>query len=65
MSKPSSTNKLENLLHMLTRSQFERLARSLAKKGLADDLVGAETQVDDDTLQVVAQEVWDILEDSN
>lgn len=64
MSQPTSAKQLENLLVMLTPSQFDKLAISLAKKGLVDDIVGADTQLDDATLQVVAQEVWNILEDA-
>jgi hypothetical protein len=51
---------LEALLSMLTPEQFEALASSLSAQGLADDLV--EGDIGPETLQVIAEEVWQILE---
>lgn len=47
---------------MLTPAQFDNLVDSLSDKGLSDDIVAADGEVDEATLQIVAEEVWEILE---
>ena len=62
MAHPTEPTQLETLLTMLTPEQFNDLVDSLSDKGLSDDIVAAEGEVDEATLQVVAEEVWEILE---
>lgn len=51
---------LEELLSMLTPQQFEALASSLSAQGMADELLDGDGTPN--TLQVIAEEVWQILE---
>ncbi len=62
MSQSTTTTQLENLLNMLSPAQFQTLVASLSEKGLSGNIVGADGEVDEATLQVVAGEVWVILE---
>lgn len=64
MSQPTSAAQLEDLLTLLTPLQFDALVASLSEKGISDDIVATDGQVDEATLQVVAEEVWEILEDT-
>lgn len=64
MSQPNGTDQLEDLLTMLTPAQFDTLVTSLAERGLSGDIVAAGGELDAATLQVVAEEVWEILEDT-
>jgi hypothetical protein len=64
MSQLTSTAQLENLLNMLTPAQFDTLVATLSRQGLSDDVLGADGEVDESTLQMVAEKVWAILEDA-
>ena len=64
MSQLTSTAQLEDLLTMLTPAQFDDLVASLSAQGLSDDILGADGEIDESTLQIVAEKVWAILEDA-